>query len=340
MPTIGFHCSHEQIAPSQLLEDVKHAEAAGFTAAMCSDHLAPWSTDQGQSGYAWSWLGAALNATSLPFGVVTAPGQRYHPAITAQAIGTLGEMFPGRFWAALGSGEAVNEHVTGDGWPRKELRDRRLLECADVIRRLLEGEEVSYDGLITVDRAKVWSRPSTRPDLVAAAVSSGTAGRAAGWADGLITVNQQEGGDRKALEAYRAKGGRGQTRLQLHVSWAPSEDEALDIAMSQWRSNVFGSPVAWDTDSVEAFDELGRHVTEDDVKRAVHVSSDLESHAARIRQGLEDGFDAVMVHFVGTDQSAFIDAFGSEVLPQFADAPRGAGPLAGAAGGTTGRSTS
>ena len=69
MPTIGFHCSHEQIPPSQLLEDVKHAEAAGFTAAMCSDHLEPWSTDQGQSGYAWSWLGAALNATNLPFGV-------------------------------------------------------------------------------------------------------------------------------------------------------------------------------------------------------------------------------------------------------------------------------
>lgn len=320
MPTIGFHCSHEQIPPSQLLEDVKHAEAAGFTAAMCSDHLEPWSTDQGQSGYAWSWLGAALQATNLPFGVVTAPGQRYHPVITAQAIGTLGEMFPGRFWAALGSGEAINEHVTGDGWPRKELRDRRLIECADVIGRLLDGEEVSHEGLVTVDRGRVWSRPSQRPDLVAAAVTAETAARAASWADGLITVNQQGGGDRRALEAYRQHGGRGQVRLQLHLSWAPSEDEAVEIAMSQWRSNVFGAPVAWDTDSVAGFDELGRHVTEDDVKRSVHVSSDLDAHAARIRQAFDEGFDAVMVHFVGVDQSRFIDAFGAQVIPQFATA--------------------
>ena len=98
------------------------AEAAGFEAAMCSDHLAPWSERQGHSGHAWSWLGAALHATGSPMGVVTAPGQRYHPAVTAQAIATLGEMFPGRFWAALGSGEALNEHVTGDRWPAKPTR--------------------------------------------------------------------------------------------------------------------------------------------------------------------------------------------------------------------------
>ena len=146
------------------------------------------------------------------------------------------------------------------------------------------------------------------------------AAQAASWADGLITVNQHGGGDRHALEAYRQHGGRGQVRLQLHVSWAPSEDEAVEIAMNQWRSNVFGAPVAWDIDSVAGFDELGRHVTEDDVKRSVHVSSDLEAHAARIRQAFDDGFDAVMVHFVGADQSRFIDAFGAQVLPQFATA--------------------
>ncbi len=104
MTVIGFHCSHEQIDPATLLRDVQHAERAGFTAGMSSDHLAPWSARQGESGYAWSFLGAALATTSLPFGVVTAPGQRYHPAITAQAIATLSQMFPGRFWAALGLG--------------------------------------------------------------------------------------------------------------------------------------------------------------------------------------------------------------------------------------------
>src|SRR5690606_21000294 len=113
MALIGFHASHEQIPPSTLLTVVGLAEEAGFQAAMCSDHFAPWGAAQGNSGHAWTWLGAALQATSLGFGVVTAPGARYHPAITAQAIATLAEMFPGRFWAALGSGEALNEHITG-----------------------------------------------------------------------------------------------------------------------------------------------------------------------------------------------------------------------------------
>lgn len=157
---VGFHCSHEQIPPGRLLRDVQHAEQAGFTAAMSSDHFAPWSARQGESGFAWSFLGAGLAATSLPFGVVTAPGQRYHPAIIAQAIASLAQMFPGRFWAALGTGEAANERVTGAVWPRKELRDQRLLECVDVIRRLLHGEEVSHDGLVTVNRARLWTRPA------------------------------------------------------------------------------------------------------------------------------------------------------------------------------------
>ncbi len=146
MPIVGFHASHEQLPPSRLIAAVKTAEEAGFTAAMCSDHLAPWSERQGHSGHAWSWLGAAMEATSLPFGVVTAPGQRSHPAVTAQAIATLGELFPGRFWAALGSGEALNEHVTGEPWPSKPDRDARLLECVEVIRALLRGEEVTHDG--------------------------------------------------------------------------------------------------------------------------------------------------------------------------------------------------
>ena len=141
MPTIGFHCSHEQIAPGRLLRDVQHAEQAGFTAAMSSDHLSPWSRAAGRVGLRVVLPRAPRSPRpSLPFGVVTAPGQRYHPAITAQAIATLASMFPGRFWAALGSGEASNERVTGDVWPRKDVRDARLLECVDVIRRLLAGE--------------------------------------------------------------------------------------------------------------------------------------------------------------------------------------------------------
>ena len=175
MTVYGIHASHEQIHPRALLAPRSPAEHAGFAAAMCSDHFSPWSARQGQSAFAWSWLGAALQATDLPFGVVNAPGQRYHPAIIAQAIGTLGAMYPGRFWAALGTGEASNEHITGGGWPRKEVRDARLRECVDVIRALLAGEEVSHDGLVTVDRARLWTRPAEPPPLIGAAVSVETA---------------------------------------------------------------------------------------------------------------------------------------------------------------------
>jgi probable non-F420 flavinoid oxidoreductase len=316
MTVIGFHCSHEQIAPAQLLTDVQHAEQAGFTAGMSSDHLTPWSARQGESGFAWSFLGAALATTQLPFGVVNAPGQRYHPAIIAQAIATLAQMFPGRFWAALGSGEASNERVNGEVWPRKELRDQRLVECVDVIRRLLEGEEVSHDGLIHVNRARLWTLPDAVPDLVGPAVTPETAARHAAWADGLITVNQSADTLQQVLDSYRGAGGRGPARLQIHLSWAPTEDEALAIAHDQWRSNVYGPPVAWDTETVEAFDLMTADVAPEKVRESVRVSADLGQHTAWLQEYVDQGWEELYLHFVGKEQARFIDTFGEKVLPQ------------------------
>src|SRR3712207_1146369 len=235
MTVIGFHASHEQVHPAELLRAVQHAEQVGFTAAMCSDHLEPWNERQGHSGFAWSWLGAALATTGLPFGAVNAPGQRSHPVIVAQAIATLGAMFPGRFWVALGSGEAMNEHVTGHVWPRKELRDARLRECVDVIRALLAGEEVTHDGLVTVDRARLWTLPDVRPALIVPAVTPATARAGAAWADGFVTVNQPHDDLRQLVEAYRTAGGRGPLALQLHLSYDPDADRALATAHDQWR---------------------------------------------------------------------------------------------------------
>ena len=203
MTRIGFHASHEQISPRQLLLDVQQAERVGYDMAMCSDHYKPWSERQGHSGYTWAWLGAALATTDLAFGCVCAPGQRYHPAVVAQKIGTLATMFPGRFWTALASGEAMNESITGERWPSKEERVARLEECVDVIRRLLAGEVVNHTGLVTVDRAKVWDRPDEAPPLLVPAVSAASAARAAAWADGLITVNQDLETLREVIAAYR-----------------------------------------------------------------------------------------------------------------------------------------
>jgi coenzyme F420-dependent glucose-6-phosphate dehydrogenase len=159
---IGYHASHEQFSPRELLACVQLAEEAGFQAAMCSDHFYPWSERQGQAGFAWSWLGAAMQVTSLPFGVVTVPGSwRYHPAILAQAAATLAEMFPGRFWLAPGSGERLNEHITGEHWPPKRERNARLKEAVEIMRALWKGETVTHRGLLRIEEAKLYTRPET-----------------------------------------------------------------------------------------------------------------------------------------------------------------------------------
>jgi probable non-F420 flavinoid oxidoreductase len=315
---IGYHASHEQLPPSALLRCVIAAEAAGFQAAMCSDHFAPWSSRQGNSGFAWSWLGAALQATSLGFGVVNAPGQRYHPAIVAQAAATLSELFPGRFWLALGSGEASNEHITGDRWPAKAERRARLGEAVAVIRALLTGETVSHDGLVKVDRARLWTLPDRPPRLIGAAISAETARWVGGWADGLVTINQPHDRLRAVIDAFRSGGGEGRPLyLQVHLSWAADEDTALAVAHDQWSTNVFDPMLAMELDLPEQFEAAARFVTAEDVRSSVLVSADLGRHAAWLEEYAELGFDHLYLHEVGQaeHQQPFIDAFGSKVIP-------------------------
>ncbi|WP_016935790.1 LLM class flavin-dependent oxidoreductase, partial [Rhodococcus sp. R1101] len=238
MTLIGFHASHEQVSPSRLLEDVRLAEAAGFRAAMCSDHIEPWSRRQGHSGFAWSWLGAALATTELRFGVVTATGFRYHPVVTAQATATLASMFPHRFWFALGSGEHCNERMSGTPWPSKEERQQILGENLDIVRRLHAGEIVDHDGAVKVDRGRVWDRPPVPPEILLPALTPETARRFAGRVDGLVTVNAPLDDLRRILDAYRDGGGTGRTVLQVHLSWASTRDRAEAIAREQWSTNA------------------------------------------------------------------------------------------------------
>ncbi len=317
MAAVGIHASHEQIPPSALLAAMRDAEAAGFQRAWSSDHFSPWSERQGESGFAWSWLGAAMQATSLPFGVVNAPGQRYHPAIVAQAAATLAEMFPGRLSVALGTGEFSNEHITGAPWPDKGTRNARLRECVDVMRALFAGEVVDHDGLVTVDRARLWTLPEEPPPLLGTAVSVETAGFVGGWGDGLITINQPHEHLTRMLDAFRSSGGEGKPcAIQVHISWAPTEDEALALAHDQWRTNIFPPPLPWDLATVEQFDIAGTYVRLEDMDGPVLISSDLGQHAAWIAELAALGFDAVYLHHVGQEQRRFIEAFGEHVLPQ------------------------
>ncbi|HEU4561957.1 MAG TPA: TIGR03885 family FMN-dependent LLM class oxidoreductase, partial [Longimicrobium sp.] len=277
---VGYHASHEQFSPRDLIRHVQAAEQAGFQSGMCSDHFYPWSEAEGESGFAWSWLGAALQATELPFGVVTVPGgTRYHPAILAQAAATLNVMFPGRFWMACGSGERLNEHVTSERWPAKDERHARLREAVDIMRALWAGETVTHRGLITVDEAKLYTRPAEPPKIIGAALSPETAEWAGGWADGLITVVGEKEGMQKIIDAFRRGGGEGKPLyLQAQLSFGKTDEDALEAAWKQWRAAMFPSPVLADLKMPAMFDAAAEYVTREDVKGKMRISADPERH--------------------------------------------------------------
>ena len=315
---IGFHCSHEQHAPSTLLRHAMLAAQAGFAHAMCSDHFAPWSLRQGHSGYTWSWLGAALHAAPLSWGTVCAPGQRYHPAIIAQAAATLAEMYPERLWLALGSGEALNESITGQPWPPKDDRKARLKECADIMRALWAGETVTVQGHVRVQDARLYVRPERSPLLIGAAVSPETARWVGEWADGMVTVAGARDTMREVVEAFRETGGGKPMFLQVPLSYARTDEEALAAAMDQWRQVVVSPDQLADLPSPAAFDRESAKARPEDIVTAVRVSSDVERHVAWLHEDAALGFDRLYLHNVARDhQDRFIGEWGEHVLPRF-----------------------
>ncbi|NLX09650.1 MAG: TIGR03885 family FMN-dependent LLM class oxidoreductase [Chloroflexi bacterium] len=320
---IGYHASHEQFRPSELLDYVQRAEQAGFTAAMCSDHFFPWSESQGQSGFTWSWLGAALQATGLSFGTVNAPGQRYHPAIIAQAAATLAEMYPGRFWLAVGSGEWVNEHITGERWPTKAERNQRLQESVAVMRALWAGETVTHRGLIEVEEARLYTRPAEAPMVVGAAVTAPTAAWVAGWADALITVNRPPDQLAEVVQSFREGGGEVKPMfLQVHVAWAPDDAIARQEAYEQWRTNVFDSTLLADLKLPEQFEAAAKMVRPEDLDSHVLIASDPARYIEWLQAYLDLGFSRLYIHNVTHRQPAFIEMFGERVLPALLTAER------------------
>jgi coenzyme F420-dependent glucose-6-phosphate dehydrogenase len=314
---IGYHASHEQFLPSELLRWVVAAEGAGFQGALSSDHFYPWSEQQGQSGFAWSWLGAALQATSkIDFGIVNAPGQRYHPAIIAQACATLAEMFPERFWIAIGSGQNLNEHITGDRWPAKPERNARLLESATIIRKLWAGETVTTDGLVVTDDARLYTLPEKKPLLIGAAITEVTARWAGSWADGLITTSRPAAELKRMRDAFIAGGGEGKPiYIKVQLSYGRSEKEARGEALLQWRNNIFDNSVMTDLRTPAQFDAIGKTVDVKELKEKVLVSSSLQQHTDWLGEYIHAGFTNLMLHNVNRNQQTFIEDFGDKVLP-------------------------
>lgn len=316
MAKFGYHCSHEQFKPSTLLQYAQAAYNAGFQRISCSDHFYPWSDRQGESGYAWSWLGAAMQAVPLTFGVVCAPGQRYHPAIIAQAAATLAEMFPERFWVALGSGQALNEKITGDRWPAKAERNARLQECAEIMRDLWQGETVTHYGHVRVEEARLYTRAQVPPKIIGAAITPQTAEWLAGWADGLITISHPHEKLKEVVEAFRRGGGEGKPMyLKVQLSYAADVATALDGAYDQWRTNIFPSPVLADLRSPQQFDAIADFVKPEDMYQYVRISPDPQQHIAWLQKDIELGFEVITLHNVNREQEAFIEVFGEKVLP-------------------------
>jgi coenzyme F420-dependent glucose-6-phosphate dehydrogenase len=316
MLKIGYHASHEQFKPSTLLHYVQLAEQAGFTAISSSDHFHPWSNRQGESGFAWSWLGAALQATSLSFGVVNAPGQRYHPAIIAQAAATLADLFPERFWMAAGTGQALNELITGERWPSKADRNTRLKECVDIIRALWQGETVTHRGLVTVEEATLYTRPTVKPLIFGAAVTPKTAEWVGSWADGLLTISQPREELKAVVDAFRRGGGEGKPMyLKVQLSYAKTHQRAQEGAYDQWRGNIFPNGMLTDLRRPEQFDMAGDLVNLAEVDRMVRISADLNQQTDWLLNDLELGFEQLFLHNVNLEHEPFIQEFGSQVVP-------------------------
>lgn len=325
MASYSFHASHEQFPPSELLRLAIAAERAGFDAVSCSDHFHPWSDAQGQSGFAWSWLGAAMHATRVPMSVVCAPGQRYHPAIIAQAAATLGEMFPDRFVLAIGSGQALNERITGDDWPRKFERNARLRECADVMRALWAGETVSFEGRVKVREAKLYTRPVRPPLLLGAAICEDTAEWVGSWADGLITISRPYEKLRRVVERFRAGGGHGNPcYLKAQVSFSATDEQARFGAFDQWRNNILGHDALAELFLPAQFDQAAAFVKPKDLDPFVRISSDPRRHVEWLQGDASLGFNLVTIHNVNRAQDDFVRVFGEEVLPELRSLGRSA----------------
>lgn len=219
---------------------------------------------------------------------------------------------------ALGSGEALNERITGEKWPLKADRNQRLLECSQIISRLLAGETVSHAGHVTVEHAKLYTLPKAKPTIVGAAVTKETAAWMGTWADGMMTVHRPFDELKEVVDAFRNNGGKGKpVYLKVQLSYAPTEDEALQGAWDQWRTNIFHSSVLGDLWQVEQFDELGKYVQPEELKAMVRISASLDQHINWIEKDRQLGFERIILHNVNREQERFIKTFGEKVLPHF-----------------------
>ncbi len=326
--SIGYAAMLEQFHPREAVELSVHAEGRGFSGVMAADHFQPWVPQQGQSAFVWNVLSAIGERTTGDLGPgVTAPTFRWHPAMVAQASATLAAMYPGRHWLGLGSGEALNEHVVGGYWPEAPERINRMFEAIEIISKLfsgsLAGRDVKHAGeFYKLESTRLWTMPEVAPEILVATAGPVTAKRAGRHADGLITVGAPLEKIEGLFERFAA-GAREAGKdpdampkvLQLHLSWAATDEEALANAMTEWPNGGMKFPKA-DIRSPFEFAQIAKLVRPEDFEGRMVISSDTDVHRAEIQKYVDLGFDRIYLHNVGRNQRAWIDAFAADVLPK------------------------
>jgi G6PDH family F420-dependent oxidoreductase len=312
---IGYFLSCEEHTPSELMRGAQVAEQAGFSKAWISDHFHPWNDAEGQSPFVWAVLGGIAQATQLHVTTaVTCPAFRLHPVIIAQAAATAACMFDGRFSLGVGTGEALNEHVTGLPWPRVAVRQAMLEEAVDIIRRLWQGSQVSVDGeYFAVDNARIYTLPDTPPDILVSGFGPESTKLAARIGDGFMTVSP----DGEAVRTYRDEGGKGLVQGGLKVCWGPDMDEARRTAHRLWGHELIPGQFGQDAPTPAHFEQVSTLVTEEMVADKVVHGPDPQPYVDAIREYAGAGFDELYIGQMGPDQEGMIRFLQREVLPEF-----------------------
>jgi G6PDH family F420-dependent oxidoreductase len=316
MVNFGYTLMTEQSSPKDLVAYAVAAERVGFDFEVCSDHFSPWLVSQGHAPYAWTVLGAVAHATSRVelATYVTCPIIRYHPAVVAQKAATLQLLSDGRFILGLGSGENLNEHITGEGWPPVDQRQEMLVEAATLIRELHTGELTTWEGdYFRVDSARIWDAPDGGVPIGIAVSGEKSIARFAPLADHLVAVEP----DAQLIESWdQAKGTKSSRKIgQIPICWGPDRDAAVQKAHDQFRWFAGGFAVNADLPTPAGFQAASQFVRPEDVAETIPCGPDLDAIAEAVKEYVDAGFTDIAVVQVGDEgQDDFLAEAASPLL--------------------------
>lgn len=322
MTKFAYFCGHEQWHPEQLVEHAVRAEQAGFDMLVVSEHFHPWVDDASASGFAYATIAAMAQATErVEFTTgVTTPLWRFHPALVAQAAATLDRLSGGRFNLGVGTGENINEGPLGYHFPKYAERAARMDEALEIMRRMLDGEKLTYRGdYYVTDRAKLYSPPLSRVPILMAAGGPKSARLAGRKADGVIvSVKDPAEAVERVIGPVReeaADHGR-PAPIVLASRWAilAGDDDEAWRALFSWRGlRAPGRLEAVDPMTLrERADDLPREEVLGRYARTADAAGIIDVYEPLVK---DIDADVVTIQMAAVDQEGLIDLLGAKVLP-------------------------